>query len=229
MLNKSLLTNLVTILLFGVCFFFSPFPGSEILLSASLFAFSGAFTNWLAIHMLFEKIPFIYGTGVITIHFEEFKMGIKKLIMENFFNQETISKFSKIPTSIMATDAILTKVNLDPIFDELVQIVMRSNLGQMIQMMGQTDVIEQFRKPFLQKCEDYIPKLLEQINPATLFTQEKKLVDNIDWLITAKLDELTPKMIKEIVEDIIRKHLGWLVVWGGVFGGILGAFATLIV
>ena len=37
-----------------------------------------------------------------------------------------------------------------------------------------------------------------------------------------RLDELTPEQVKEIVQDMIRKHLGWLVVWGGVFGGIIG-------
>jgi hypothetical protein len=29
-------------------------------------------------------------------------------------------------------------------------------------------------------------------------------------------------MVKEIIQTMIRKHLGWLVVWGGVFGGIIG-------
>ena len=40
------------------------------------FALSGGITNWIAIHMLFEKIPF-YGSGVIPKRFEEFKTGIK--------------------------------------------------------------------------------------------------------------------------------------------------------
>jgi uncharacterized membrane protein YheB (UPF0754 family) len=35
-------------------------------------------------------------------------------------------------------------------------------------------------------------------------------------------------MIKRIIQDIIRKHLGWLVVWGGVFGGIIGLIASII-
>ncbi|MEC8594491.1 MAG: DUF445 domain-containing protein, partial [SAR324 cluster bacterium] len=31
-----------------------------------------------------------------------------------------------------------------------------------------------------------------------------------------------PERVKEIVEDMIRQHLDWLVVWGGVFGGLIG-------
>jgi uncharacterized membrane protein YheB (UPF0754 family) len=33
-------------------------------------------------------------------------------------------------------------------------------------------------------------------------------------------------MVKEMVQAIIKQHLGWLVVWGGVFGGILGALSV---
>jgi len=40
--------------------------------------------------------------------------------------------------------------------------------------------------------------------------------------IDSRLAELTPEKVKLIVEDMMRKHLGWLVVWGGVFGGVIG-------
>ena len=32
-------------------------------------------------------------------------------------------------------------------------------------------------------------------------------------------------MVKEIIQTMIREHLGWLVVWGGVFGGLFGPVA----
>ena len=33
------------------------------LISFALFGFAGGFTNWLAILMLFRRIPFLYGSG----------------------------------------------------------------------------------------------------------------------------------------------------------------------
>jgi len=36
--------------------------------------------------MLFEKIPFLYGSGVIELRFKDFKSGIKNLVMSQFFN-----------------------------------------------------------------------------------------------------------------------------------------------
>ena len=65
---------------------FSPLYSTEIFM-AGLFALSGGLTNWLAIYMLFEKVPLLYGSGVIPNRFEEFKNGIKNLIMNEFFLQ----------------------------------------------------------------------------------------------------------------------------------------------
>jgi uncharacterized membrane protein YheB (UPF0754 family) len=58
-----------------------------------VFAFSGAITNSLAIHMLFEKVPFLYGSGVIENKFAQFKISIHNLIMNQFFTQEALNRF----------------------------------------------------------------------------------------------------------------------------------------
>ena len=48
------------------------------------------------------------------------------------------------------------------------------------------------------------------------------IIDKIETVIDKRLNELTPQLVKEMVESIIHEHLGWLVVWGGVFGGVMG-------
>ena len=70
-----------------------PSDWSKLLQLTGLFALSGGVTNWLAVHMLFEKIPFIYGSGVIPSRFEDFKLGIKELIVNEFFTREQIDRF----------------------------------------------------------------------------------------------------------------------------------------
>jgi Na+/H+ antiporter NhaD/arsenite permease-like protein len=35
-------------------------------------------------------------------------------------------------------------------------------------------------------------------------------------------------MTKEIIEDMIKEHLGWLVVWGAVFGGLIGLIGAFV-
>mgnify|MGYP000642707302 CR=1 FL=1 len=84
MVSKSLTTNLVALALIGASYLSPKY--SEIMYLTGLFALSGGITNWLAIHMLFEKVPFLYGSGVIPSRFEEFKLGIKKLMVYATFS-----------------------------------------------------------------------------------------------------------------------------------------------
>ena len=65
-------------------------PYKTYVFNTGLFALSGGVTNWLAVHMLFERVPFLYGSGVIPMRFEEFKTGIRKLIMDQFFHLSLI-------------------------------------------------------------------------------------------------------------------------------------------
>ena len=44
----------------------------------------------------------------------------------------------------------------------------------------------------------------------------RKAQGDIENIIDKRLEELTPEHIKIIMKEMIQKHLGWLVVWGGV-------------
>jgi len=90
-LNKSFITNFLSVVIIGIGYI-SPIQ-QELIKSIGFFALSGAITNWLAIYMLFEKIPFLYGSGIIPNKFEEFKLSIKQLMMHQFFTVKNIEKF----------------------------------------------------------------------------------------------------------------------------------------
>ena len=66
-MNKSNVTNLIALLI-TIVGFLKPFESNTILM-IGLFSLSGGITNWIAIHMLFERIPFIYGSGIIPKNF----------------------------------------------------------------------------------------------------------------------------------------------------------------
>ena len=52
------------------------------------------------------------------------------------------------------------------------------------------------------------------------------LRQQVDELLMAKLEELTPE--REMMEEVIREHLGWLIVWGNVFGALIGLAARAL-
>ena len=101
-MNKAIITNL-TATIITIVGYYSPQYSNHIF-SAGIFALSGAVTNWLAIHMLFEKVPFLYGSGVIPNRFEDFKTGIKNLIINEFFNKGNIEKFFQNNSAISSDE-----------------------------------------------------------------------------------------------------------------------------
>jgi uncharacterized membrane protein YheB (UPF0754 family) len=224
-MNKSVLTNLIALLMifFGA---FVPVHG-DIFFTVGLFALSGGVTNWLAVHMLFEKIPFLYGSGVIPNRFEEFKSGIKTLIIEEFFSHEHIERFFEQNTQGMGT-TIVEKVDFDHVFDGLSDAIEGSSLGGMLAMVGGRKALEPLREPVTEKLEGIISELADS-NVGDGIGQDitSGLISKVEVIIDNRLEELTPQNVKEIVQDMIRQHLGWLVVWGGVFGGLIGLLISL--
>ncbi len=225
-MNKSVMTNLVA-LLFCVIGYFLPVHG-DLFFTVGLFALSGGITNWLAVHMLFEKVPFLYGSGVIPSRFEDFKAGIKKLIVEEFFSHEHIERFFLQNSESMGS-SIVEKIDFDRVFNGLTEAIEGSTLGGMLSMVGGRKALEPLREPVTQKLQNIVGELAESSTKGTS-TQDvtAALVAKVEVIIDNRLNELTPQNVKDIVQDMIRKHLGWLVVWGGVFGGLIGLVIGLI-
>ncbi len=224
MMNKSLSTNLIALAVTAGGYF-SPLY-SDIILMTGLFALSGAITNWMAVHMLFDKVPFLYGSGVIPNRFEEFKAGIKQLIIQEFFTHEHIEQFFKNNNPL---ENISGKINFDHVFSGLVEAIEGSPLGGILGMIGGKAALQPLKEPVTEKLKGIIAELTTahpEKNDSDNLTSV--LIHQVEDIIDARLEELTPGKVKSIIQNMIRKHLGWLVVWGGVFGGVIGLGAGII-
>ena len=224
--NKSFMTNFFALLLVILGWMIMEAHVKSI----GYYALSGAFTNWLAVYMLFEKIPFLYGSGVVPNQFAEFKKGIKLLIMNEFFNQDNIHRFFSEQERDFPLDLspVVEKIDFHKIFDELVNAIHESSFGAMLAMFGGKEALMPLEEPVTNKLKQALIKMgqdehFNQILAEAIAEQTKQSIQgHVEKIIDSRLQELTPKMVKEIVQAMIGKHLGWLVVWGGVFGGAIG-------
>ncbi len=233
-MNKSFITNVIALVLL----FAGYVTGNTVVLYAGLFAFSGAVTNWLAIHMLFEKVPGLYGSGVIPARFEEFKLAIKTLMMQQFFTQTNIDRFlnkEMAGENSLNLKPVIEKIDLHPAFDSLVEVISNSSFGGMLAMFGGAEALEPLKAPFVEKMQESIIEISQSDTVKQALKEQlespqmmEEIQQNIENIIDQRLNELTPKMVKEIVQAMIKQHLGWLVVWGGIFGGIIGVISASI-
>lgn len=228
--NKSLWTNIIALLLSII----GTLCGWSMVQAIGFYALSGAITNWLAIYMLFERVPFLYGSGIIPRQFEGFKRAIKNMMMSQFFTQSHIENFvhQVMPSPQEQARMIQSKIDYDKLFDGFVDAIMESQFGSMISgFLGGREALMPMKASFIAKLEKVVADMLDQ-NLGSNEVQEsafaQKMSANIEQMIDARLEKLTPKIVKEIIQEMIRRHLGWLVVWGGVFGGLIGCIASFL-
>jgi len=233
-ISKATVTDIISVAFIGIGISL-PEPYYLPILSIGLFAFSGAITNQLAIYMLFNRVPLLYGSGVIENNFETFKNSIKEMIMKQFFNPEQLKAFFQGEKQKIDLAPLVNSADFSPAFNALSQSVMESKLGDMLNMFGGEKALEPLREPFANKLksavvgivssESFKAQMNHHLEHSSLNDDLRASVEN---LITNRLNDLTPQMVNDLVHELIHSHLGWLVVWGGIFGGVIGLASSFI-
>ena len=234
-MNKNVITNGVAAVLAIVGLYYQ----QPLLFSVGLFALSGALTNALAIHMLFEKVPLLYGSGVIPARFEQFKDGIYQLVMTQFFSSGNIERFlagkQQSHSQAFNFQPVIEQTDLSPTFDSLLSVVEQSSFGGMLGMFGGTAALMPLKEPFIGKLKQALVEVSQsdEFNQLVLAQLDKpeqldSMRAQVETIVQQRLSELTPALVKDIIQQMIRQHLGWLVVWGGVFGGLIGLIAGVL-
>eukprot|EP00011_Vannellida_sp_DIVA3-517-6-12_P002062 CAMPEP_0114626136 /NCGR_PEP_ID=MMETSP0168-20121206/11624_1 /TAXON_ID=95228 ORGANISM="Vannella sp., Strain DIVA3 517/6/12" /NCGR_SAMPLE_ID=MMETSP0168 /ASSEMBLY_ACC=CAM_ASM_000044 /LENGTH=288 /DNA_ID=CAMNT_0001837427 /DNA_START=69 /DNA_END=932 /DNA_ORIENTATION=+ len=216
---------------------FPKFLPVQFILAFGLFAFAGGITNWVAIKMLFDKIPGLYGSGIIEDRFVEIRETIKGVIMRTFFDAEYLERYLAQKAGQLAGSfdvegqlkKLLESDVVDEIIDEKLAELRERPEGMWLSMMGvDNSQLKPMIKPFiLGMGSDVAPMILKNFDPTTLLNIDK-IRTEVDTLLSTKLEALTAKHVKTLLETVMRKHLGWLVVWGNIFGGTIGLVTKAI-
>ncbi len=162
-MNKSLITNVIATGLVATGLVLDA-PFREPVLATGLFALAGGVTNWLAIHMLFEKVPGLYGSGVISARFEDFKVGINTLVMDQFFSKENLDRFftemvSENDSHHLDFHDVIDETDLSGTYDSLVSTIMESSFGSMLGMFGGVEALTPLKEPFIVKMKQSLNDL----------------------------------------------------------------------
>ena len=135
---------------------------------------------------------------------------VSKLNIEQFSNEKlTIDD----PKDSLFND-IADKVNYEETYNLLVQ-ALKLKISSMLNMFGGAQILDMPKMKLL-TIEKILHKILNDITDQNLISKilQKSFIIKLKsyW---SKLSELSPTEVKEIIAKIIKKHLGWLVVWGG--------------
>jgi hypothetical protein len=130
---------------------------------------------------------------------------------------------------------VIEAIDLNPAFTALLDTVQKSSLGGMLAMFGGAQMLLPLQQPFVDNLRASLIEMAQSDEVQQQLQQQLASSDNfmqfqpkIAALVQARLDELTPQLVKELMQQLIAEHLGWLVVWGGVFGALIGLVSSLL-
>jgi len=245
-MNKGTLSNCATfsIMLVGMALKAAAGDGQSLAqgaakwtLAAGLFGFAGGITNWLAIKMLFDRVLGLPGSGVIPRRFKEIREVVKNTIMKTFFDGPYLEHYMNTKMTSLASNLdlgakIADALELPEVNDMIsrgVDELFKKPEGMMLMMIGLSpDQMKPLVKPFLLAMAPEVGPLVGKTFNMRNILPVEKLRSEIDLLMTEKLQELTPEKVKALMEEVIRTHLGWLIVWGNVFGSLIGIVSVAL-
>ena len=205
------------------------------ILAFGLFGFAGGVTNWLAVKMLFDRIPFLIGSGVIPRRFKDILGALKTMILETFFEKKFLSEYLSTRSGNLLEKvdvrSKLRKAMAGDTFDhdlarKLEKLAATPDgllLQTMAPMFGGFDTMVPMLKPMLIGIGADLIETLAANFDLTEIVDVDTVRGEIDKVLTERMETLTPLRVKRMMAAVIREHLGWLVVWGNVFGGLIGA------
>jgi uncharacterized membrane protein YheB (UPF0754 family) len=181
--------------------------------------------------MLFEKVPGFYGSGVIPARFSEFRAGIRTMMMEQFFNADNVGKVMAAATDGKAlADTLLPRVDFNRAFDGLTDIILQSSFGTALSMFGGARALQPLREPFVGRMQEFLRSVAEdrEVLAEIAGHSTDALLLRVEGIVDQRLQQMTPELVKQIMQQMIERHLGWLVVWGGVVGALMGLAVALV-
>jgi hypothetical protein len=237
-INKGDISNIITfiIMIVGIALKVtsSYSLAIEYVLAFGLFGFAGGLTNWLAVKMLFDRVPGLIGSGVIPRQFKEIRRAVKDMVMKMFFDKQYIESYiaDRSKSFIQGMDlpgmikGILNGPDIDDVLLQKLTDISNTPAGSMLAtfapMFGGLQGLVPTIKPMVVAfAADMGGMLADKFDPVKMIPVDKVLQE-VEKLMEDKLQLLTPESVKTLMEEVIRQHLGWLVVWGNVFGGLIG-------
>ena len=145
--------------------------------------------------------------------------------MTEFFTPQNINVFTEKQTEVFSTD-INNMIDFDRVFDGLVEAIEGSSMGSILTLLGGRKALQPLKEPITLKLEEIIREMKESKTGDKNLTSS--FLTQVEQVIDQRLDELTPAQVKNIIQEMIRKHLGWLVVWGGAVGGFIGFVVAIV-
>lgn len=207
---------------------------SNYVLSAGVFGLAGGGTNWLAIVMLFYRIPLLYGSGVFYRQHKQIRDVIKLIVLQMLFDSEHIENYitkriRQFSSNVHIVDNITQALNseeTDRIIDKSLDRLFSQPESYYLDVLGLSrEQIRPMIKPsVISLCAESAPFVLGTVTESDKeqAISVPRFREEMDRYLSWRVEELTGRRVGRLMRTLMYQHLGWVVVWGSIFGIISG-------
>lgn len=238
--NVGIYLNLVVMVIGLILTFGTKGISSDVgkyVLSFGLFGFAGGITNWLAVHMLFERVPGLYGSGVIPNRYKDIRVTVKDVIMTTFFDKAFLENYlgtklkevgGTIDTDTKVKEMVKSE-DFDKVLDEKLATLGDNPQFAPLAAFGGPTALKPMILPFVSGLgEELAPMMKEKFMDPQFSVDIEFVRKEIEHYLNVRIETLTEEKVTCLLENVIRGHLGWLVFWGNVFGALIGAVSEAV-
>ena len=158
------------------------------------------------------------------------KMFFSKEFLEEYMN----NRFTELMTEKNLGDIVRKQVSqpgFDALFEAKLEAISKTPDGMILNtiapLFGGVAPMVPILKPFIGAFGSEMVNDIARNCEVTDLVSTEDVIREVENLLNEKLVMITPEMVRELMEEIIRDHLGWLVVWGNVFGAVIGMASVL--
>jgi len=178
-------------------------------------AFTGWFTTWIAIYMLFHPrnpVRFLGITiqGIFPKRQRQVAEKLGAMVAQELIQFDDIAALLKNQEQLNALTPTIEKH-----LDSFLQVKLKEKLPVISMFVG-TNTLDKIKEGMLEEISLLLPELIHQ------YTDSLSKQIDIEKMVTEKVSNFSSDKLEQILESVLKKEFKFIEIIGGVLGFVIG-------
>lgn len=184
-------------------------------------AFTGWFTTWIAIFMLFhprepKRFLGITVQGIFPKRQKQVAAKLGSMVARELIHFDEIARLLKDPQKLRDLNPIISKH-----LDNFLEVKLKEKLPVISMFLGES-TISKVKEGMMEEIESLLPDLIQQ------YTDSLAGSIDIERMVTDKVSNFSSDKLEEMLLNVMKKEFRFVELIGGVLGFLIGVCQLLL-
>jgi uncharacterized membrane protein YheB (UPF0754 family) len=184
-------------------------------------AFTGWFTTWIAIYMLFhprnpKRFLGITIQGIFPKRQRQVAEKLGSVVAKELIHFDEIAVLLKDPSQLQQLTPTIEKH-----LDNFLQVKLKEKLPVISMFVG-SGTLDKIKEGMLEEISLLLPEIISQ------YTDSLSQKVDIEKMVTDKVSNFSSDKLEEILESVMKKEFQFIEIIGGVLGFVIGLIQMVL-